>query len=148
MEYKYSGEKKSFSYYSAKNNRRSNLDDVIIDKGTVEYDEIIPFDFLYVTSVSNNEVLNCTGRLLSNQGFYFIAYDKNMLNTSLTNLPNTGKYIYKIDANKMYQDGYKFYEFDNGGEYNEKVIMCHTDKIPNNYIDKLLCRTDEEVQWA
>lgn len=148
MEYKYSGEKKSFSYYYAKSNKGSNLDDVVIDKGTVEYDEIIPFDFLYVSSVSNNEVLNCTGRLLSNQGFYFIAYDKNMLNKSLTNLPKTGKYIYKIDANKMYQDGYKFYEFDNRGEYNEKVIMCHTDKIPNNYIDKLLCRTDEEVQWA
>jgi len=148
MEYKYSGEKKSFSYYSAKGSRRSSLDDVVIDKGTVEYNEIIPFDFLYVSSVSNNEVLNCTGRLLSKQGFYFIAYDKNMLNQSLTNLPNTGKYIYKIDANKMYQDGYKFYEFDNGGEYNKKVIMCHTDKIPNNYIDKLLCCTDEEIQWT
>ena len=144
MEYKYSGEKKSFYYYSAKG-RRDDLDNVVIDKGTIEYDEIIPLNFLYVSSISNNDGLNCTGRLLSLQGFYFIAYDKNMLNKSLANLPNTGKYIYKIDANKMYQDGYKFYEFDNRGEYNENVIMCHTNKIPNNYIINSICDTNEEV---
>ena len=133
-EYKYTGEKRTFEYYSGKSTRGSETGDFVIKKGSVDYNEIMPSSFLFVTSLSGDNCFNCTKQLRSTQGFYFAAYEESMLNEKLISQSCTGKYIYKIDANKMFQDEYKFYEFNDMGNYDENIIMCCTKKIPSEYV--------------
>ena len=118
-EYKYTGEKRTFEYYSGKSTRGSETGDFVIKKGSVDYNEIMPSSFLFVTSLSGDNCFNCTKQLRSTQGFYFAAYEESMLNEKLISQSCTGKYIYKID---------------DMGNYDENIIMCCTKKIPSEYV--------------
>lgn len=119
-------DKQRFSFNEDKTKIRANQGHSV--KVDVELEEKIPPEFLYHGTIERNEKSIAAQGILKGSRLY-VHLSADVENAQKVAARRRGKpIIYKISAQKMYEDGYKFFQSKNG--------VWLTDTVPPKYFSQ------------